>query len=240
MGQVNNSSSNNIQFYTTSDYDCSYLPNKRARSLVAAPPNQVTNQNYGDLVELGFRRSGTFTYRPHCDKCQACTPIRVNVQQFTLSRNQHRSLKNFQHLTIKHKPLVWDDEHYALYRLYQSVRHTGSAMDNDDKSQYLQFLLASNVSSYLLEFRDNTELKMVALVDEVNNGLSAVYTFFDPHTNGLGTYGILWQITYSQQLNLDWLYLGYWIEQSPKMAYKARFAPYQLYLHGEWVSPTTP
>ena len=111
-------------------------------------------------------------------------------------------------------------------------------MDNDDKSQYLEFLLSSQVHSYLIEFRDGAELKMVALVDQLDHGLSAVYTFFDPYTSGLGTYAILWQIEYCQQLSLPWLYLGYWIEQSRKMAYKTRFAPYQLFSQGKWLNPT--
>lgn len=227
-----------IQFYATSTYSCSYLPPKEARSLVAAPSYLINHSTYDALINLGFRRSGTFTYRPHCDHCQACTAIRVNTQQFKPSRNHRRTLKQFQHLRTLRKPLVWNEEHYALYREYQAVRHSGSDMDNDDKSQYIDFLLSSNVNSYLVEFRDGENLKMVALVDEVAQGLSAVYTFFDPHTAGLGTYGILWQLNYCKEANLLWLYLGYWIEQSPKMAYKTRFTPYQLFLNNEWVYPT--
>ena len=207
-----------IQFYTTSSYDCSYLAYKRARSLVAAPSHLINSTNYSALIDVGFRRSGTFIYR----------------------RSFKRTLKQFQHLSTTRKPLVWNDEHYALYRDYQAARHAGSDMDNADKSQYIEFLLASNVNSYLIEFRDGPTLKMVALIDEVEQGISAVYTFFDPLVSGLGTYGILWQINYCQQLQLPWLYLGYWIQQSRKMAYKTRFAPYQLFLHGEWVSSPAP
>lgn len=239
MDLVNKPSPQSIQFYATSSYDCSYLPNHRARSLVAAPAHLINNSSYSALIDLGFRRSGTFTYRPHCDHCKACTPIRVLVDQFKASRNHRRTLKLFQHLKTKRKPLIWDKEHYALYREYQAVRHAGSDMDNDDKSQYIEFLLSSSVNSYLIEFREGNELKMVALIDEVKQGLSAVYTFFDPHTAGLGTFGILWQIDYCRGLGLPWLYLGYWIEQSPKMAYKTRFTPYQLFLQGKWVYPTT-
>lgn len=239
MDLVNKPLPQSIQFYATSSYDCSYLANKRARSLVAAPAHLINNSNYSALIDLGFRRSGTFTYRPHCDHCKACTPIRVQVHQFKASRNHRRTLKQFQHLKTQRKPLVWNEEHYALYREYQAVRHAGSDMDNDDKSQYIEFLLSSNVNSYLIEFRDGSELKMVALIDEVKQGLSAVYTFFDPYTSGLGTFGILWQIDYCRELGLPWLYLGYWIEQSPKMSYKTRFSPYQLFLHGKWVYPST-
>lgn len=240
MDQVNNSAFSAIQFYATSSYDCSYLEQKRARSLVAAPAHQINTHNYSALIDVGFRRSGTFTYRPHCDHCQACTPIRVDVNRFTPRRSFKRTLKQFQHLRVIRKPLVWDEEHYALYREYQAARHTGSDMDNANKSQYIDFLLASHVNSYLIEFRDGDTLKMVALIDELHHGISAVYTFFDPHTAGLGTYGILWQIDYCRQLQLPWLYLGYWIEQSRKMAYKTRFAPYQLFLNGQWVSAPTP
>lgn len=240
MDLVNKPLPQSIQFYATSSYDCSYLPKKRARSLVAAPAHLINNNSYSTLIDLGFRRSGTFTYRPYCEHCKACTPIRVQVDQFKASRNLRRTLKQFQHLTTTRKPLVWNEEHYALYREYQAVRHTGSDMDNDDKSQYIEFLLSSNVNSYLIEFREGKELKMVALIDEVKQGLSAVYTFFDPYRSGLGTFGILWQINYCRELRLPWLYLGYWIEQSPKMAYKTRFMPYQLFLQGKWVYPATP
>lgn len=227
-----------IQFYATSTYSCSYLPPKEARSLVATPSHLINRSAYDVLIDLGFRRSGTFVYRPHCDLCKACTPIRVNTKQFKPSRNHRRTLKQFQHLHTVHKPLAWDEEHYALYREYQAVRHSGLTMDNDDKSQYIDFLLSSNVNSQLIEFRDGKQLKMVAVVDEVALGWSAVYTFFDPHTAGLGTYGILWQLNYCKEAELPWLYLGYWIEQSPKMAYKTRFTPYQLFLNNKWVYPT--
>lgn len=230
-----------IQFYATSTYDCSYLSGQQARSLVAAPSHLITTHHYSLLINQGFRRSGTFVYRPHCDQCQACTPIRVNAQRFSPSRSQRRTFKKFQHLSTQRKPLVWSDEHYALYRSYQAARHSGSDMDNDDKAQYMDFLLSSHVSSYLIEFREGKTLKMVALVDEVQQGLSAVYTFFDPAVSGLGTYGILWQLNYCQEQRLAWLYLGYWIEQNPKMAYKTRYSPYELFINNHWATqrPTT-
>ncbi len=237
MGFIKPNLPTSIQLYLTASYPCSYLPGQRARSLVAAPSHLITQQTYPSLIESGFRRSGTFTYRPHCDQCQACMPIRVDIAHFHPSRGQRRSLKRFAHLSTYKKPLAWNDEHYALYRQYQAVRHSGSEMDSDDKSQYMDFLLTSQVSSYLIEFRDKKQLVMVALVDELPTGLSAVYTFFDPAISGLGTYSILWQIHYCQQNQLDWLYLGYWIEQSRKMSYKTQFAPYQLFSHGQWIVP---
>lgn len=231
------SSSKSIQFYLTSSYACSYLPEERARSLVAAPSYLVTSQSYPALLENGFRRSGTFTYKPQCDQCQACMPIRLDTRRFSPSRNQRRTLKRFSHLQVYRRALAWQDDHYALYRQYQAARHSGSEMDNDDSSQFIDFLLTSHVNSYLLEFKDDAELVMVALVDEVPSGLSAVYTFFNPTISGLGTYGILWQAQYCQQKQLDWLYLGYWIEQSRKMAYKTQFTPYQLFSNGQWIAP---
>lgn len=226
-----------LQFYVTSTYDCSYLPQRKARSLVAAPSHLINNPCYSSLITIGFRRSGNFTYRPHCDSCQACLPIRVDTQHFKPSRGQRRTLKRFSHLQTHFKPLAWDDSHYALYRLYQAERHTGSEMDNDDRSQYIDFLLTSQVHSYLIEFKEAGQLVMVALVDELPTGLSAVYTFFNPTISGLGTYAILWQIHYCQHKQLDWLYLGYWISQSRKMSYKTQFTPYQLFSHGQWIVP---
>lgn len=228
-----------IQFYETSTYPCSYIKGNTARSLVATSRHMKTSY-YNALTEKGFRRSGTFIYRPHCDACQACTPIRLPVDQFKATRSQRRTFKHYAHLQVQRKALAWNEEHFELYRRYQAQRHTGSEMDNDDKSTYIQFLLSSPVQSALYEFRDQSELKMVALVDELEDGLSAVYTFFDPDSSGLGTYGILWQIAFCRSIEKTWLYLGYWIEQSRKMAYKTRFSPYQLYLDGAWMTPCAP
>jgi len=137
-------------------------------------------------------------------------------------------------------PLRFDAEHFALYRRYIRTRHAGAGMDDDDVMQYTQFLLTSRIHTDLIEFRDvqDQRLRMVSIIDVLDTGLSAVYTFFDPDLAcaSLGTYGILWQIDRCRALRLPWLYLGYWIAQSRKMAYKTRYRPYQLLRDGVWTA----
>ncbi len=226
-----------LQLYTTADYPCSYLPQRVARSQVAAPAHLITSDVYDRLIEHGFRRSGLYTYRPQCRDCQACIPIRIDARAFEPRRSQRRAWRRHQHLSARMMPLHERTDHYDLYCRYQQARHAGAGMDEDMYQQYTQFLLASAVTSRLVEFRDPEGfLQMVSLVDLLDNGLSAVYTFFDPQVPGsLGTYAILWQMQQCQEMGLPWLYLGYWIANSPKMAYKSHFQPAQLLRDGQWV-----
>lgn len=230
-----------LQFYSTAEYPCSYLADRVARSEVAAPAHLIDTKVYSRLIEQGFRRSGLFTYRPQCQACQECLPIRVNAAQFKPGRNHRRVIRQHHDLITQMLPLRWVPEHYQLYYRYQKARHAGAGMDEDTEKQYSQFLLTSGVESRLVEFRTvDGHVQMVALIDMLDNGLSAVYTFFDPDAAGsLGTYGILWQIQQCQRMGLPWLYLGYWIQQSRKMSYKSRFRPWQIYQNDQWCEPTS-
>ena len=227
-----------LQFYVTAPYACSYLTSRKARSQVATPNHLITPELYGDLVQMGFRRSGAFAYRPYCDGCRQCIPLRIPVSEFQANRTQRRLTRRHQdRLIIQREPLQFRDEHYKLYQAYQSHRHAGGGMDQDSRDQYAQFLLQSRVSTELISFRQpDGELAMVSIVDRLPDGLSAVYTFYDPRdpSNSFGTYGILWQIAECQALELSYLYLGYWISESKKMAYKAGFKPSEMLLNGHW------
>ncbi|WP_215776784.1 arginyltransferase [Paludibacterium sp. B53371] len=226
-----------IHFYATAPYACSYLSGREARSQVAIPAESIDRRVYSQLVQLGFRRSGHYTYRPYCDMCQACVPVRVPVADFQPNRSQRRAWKQHADLSVQLTPLRYSAEHYDLYRRYQAARHRGGGMSEDDPAQYAEFILKSGVESWLAEFRLGEVLKMVSLIDRLDDGLSAVYTFYEPedHPASYGVYNVLWQIDLARQLGLNHLYLGYWIGESRKMAYKAAYRPLEKLQSGRWM-----
>lgn len=242
MTLPNESSLQKLQFYVTTPYTCGYLPNQLAQSLIASPQSLVNAQVYSGLIQQGFRRSGKFAYRPHCEHCHACTPVRLILTRFTPSRSQQRAFKQHQDLSVRILPLDFYDAHFNLYAQYQQLRHredtAGIATESDEAEQYRQFLCMSNVESLMIEFSDaQGHVKIVSVVDVVQDGVSAVYTFYDATDtkNSYGTYAIMWLAEWTKTLALPYLYLGYWIAQSQKMSYKQRFKPQQQLIDGEWI-----
>lgn len=229
-----------LSLYATGPYPCSYLPARIARSQVAIPHGGMDNNLYSHLVRQGFRRSGEMVYRPWCDQCAACIPVRIPVADFVPSRSQRRAWQHHQSLLATERPLLFDQSHFDLYLEYQTARHAGGGMDEDSPDNYRQFLLSSEVETRLIEFSDGPAIKMVSVIDVLEDGLSSVYTFFDPtqpaqgKSNSFGTYNILWQIELCRSMGLPYLYLGYWVKASQKMDYKHRFKPLQGLLNHRW------
>ncbi|WP_114653140.1 arginyltransferase [Polynucleobacter necessarius] len=234
-----------LQFYATAPYPCSYLPGKTARSQVATPSHLIHADLYSELVNAGFRRSGLYTYRPYCDKCNACTATRIPVKDFKPNRSQKRALKKHSGLEIRILNLGYQEEHLQLYQNYQNDRHAGSDMDqskDESQDQYMQFLLQSRVNSRIVEFRDGPgdsepgRLRMVSMIDILDQGISSVYTFYDTSnvSASYGSYSILWQVQQALELNLPYLYLGYYIQNSEKMSYKAKFQPIEGLINDHW------
>jgi arginine-tRNA-protein transferase len=225
-----------LHFYMTAPYACSYLPGVLARSQVATPAFLINGPIYSQLVQHGFRRSGTHTYRPQCDDCQACVPLRVSARQFAPNRSQRRAWAQHQHLEASLHNLHDDPAYFDLYRRYQRMRHADGGMDSDDPDAYRDFLLQSHVDSLLVEFREEGALRMVSVIDLLSDGLSSVYTFYDPDVPRarFGVYNVLWQIELCRRLDLDFVYLGYWIKGSRKMSYKVGYQPAQGLIDGAW------
>ena len=227
-----------LSFYATPPHRCSYLPNKNAVTLFVDPLLPKGSELYSILSQHGFRRSGENLYRPACLRCKACVPVRVCVSMFHPRRNQRRTWRRNQDLEVRAVPARYDPEHLALYRRYLTSRHPGGGMDNPSVETFTGFLISAWSQTVFYEMRLEGRLIAVAVADVLNDGLSAVYTFFDPAFShrSLGRFTILFEIMEARRQRLSWLYLGYWIRQSEKMRYKDEYQPLQYFQNGEWTS----
>lgn len=225
-----------LAFYATPPHECSYLPGREAVTLFADPYARMTNDAYSRLTLHGFRRSGGYVYRPACPGCSACVPVRIPVSEFRPSRSQRRAWARNQDLEVRERPSEFRDEHFHLYCRYMHTRHPGGGMDQADAEKYMDFLTSDWSETGFVEFRAQGHLVSVAVIDYLQHGLSAVYTFFDPDeaARSLGTHAILWEVHRARGLGLAWLFLGYWIRECPQMAYKAQFRPLERFHNGHW------
>lgn len=227
----------NLNLYITAAHLCPYLPERQAVNLLVDPCFYMTSALYSRLLESGFRRSGEDVYRPHCKQCQSCISTRIPVNEFQPDRSQKRNLQHNRDLLVHvNRDKAFKSEYELLYRRYIQQRHPGGGMEEDSTETFSSFLLGRWSNTLLVEFRESGRLLAVAAVDQVHNGLSAVYTFFDPEENkrGLGTYAVLWQIQHARESGLAYVYPGYWIAESPKMQYKTRFQPIEGLINGTW------
>ena len=229
-------SSQHIQLYLTTEHECNYLPNRMARSIVPDPDLTMDMRIYSHMLKQGYRRSGDFIYRPHCEDCEECRPCRIPATQFTPSRNQKRCLKNNQDLTMNLVRANYNDEYFELYRDYLNARHTDGGMANPEPDDFKKFLYSEWSNTYFLEVRKDKRLLAIAVTDVTHSGLSAVYTYFDPNEfrRSLGTFCILQQIQQTKEMQHDHLYMGYWIKNCQKMKYKSNFQPMEAFIDNLW------
>lgn len=225
-----------IRVFQTLEHPCGYYPERQARNLVIDPLARGLPQVYGTALERGFRRSGGHVYRPHCNACRACVASRVPVAEFVPDRSQRRCAAANAGLTLHLAPPHRSEENFSLYRRYLAARHAGGGMDDPGEDDFERFLACSWSPTLFLELRDGDRLLAVAVTDEVPQGLSAVYTFYEPElaSRGLGTCAILRQIELARERGLPHVYLGYWIQSHPKMDYKLRFRPLERLRDGAW------
>lgn len=225
-----------IKVYTTFPHACSYLDGQEATTLFVDPRQHVDRKLYTQLSLLGFRRSGDHIYRPHCARCNACIPSRVPVADFRRSRSQARVWARNRDLTVEPCGSIFDDEAYALYHRYISVRHADGDMYPPEREQYQSFLNDGLACSRYYRFYHGEHLVAVTVADEMLDGLSAIYTFYDPdhERRSPGTFAVLFQIEEARRLQLDYVYLGYWIRNCDKMRYKSRFQPLELLIDNRW------
>jgi arginine-tRNA-protein transferase len=227
-----------LRVFATHPHVCSYLPDQQATTLFIDPAARIDAVVYGQLSEIGFRRSGPHLYRPHCGHCTACVPARVSAVGFAPNRQQRRIWRRNQDLRIEDRHSIDSDEFYHLYARYIDGRHRDGDMYPPSRQQFDSFLTREwDITRYRC-FYDGERLVAVAVVDVMQNGLSAIYTFYDPDLpqRSLGVYAVLSQIELARDLGLPHVYLGYWIKACRKMAYKINYRPIELLIGGKWLT----
>lgn len=228
--------------YLSLPHECGYLPERQATTLFLDPDHVLQRQRYDDFVRAGFRRSGNLVYRPHCQTCQSCVAVRIPVERFQPNRGQRRIWQRNQDLAIDDLSPAFDDEHFQLYRRYLATRHAGGGMDDPTPDKYLDFLVSRHTRTVFHEMRLGGQLMAVAVTDHLGDGLSAVYTFYEPQERrrGLGVFSVLWQVELARVLGLKYVYLGYWISNCDKMAYKTAYRPLEALIDGDWQEMSLP
>ena len=231
-----------IKLYRGSVNTCSYLDDREAINIYADPHHPQPRAVYNQLIRRGFRRSGEYVYRPGCIDCDACVPVRIRCADFRPRRTDRRNRAMNADLSVDYCPARYSDEYFALYRRYLDARHPGGGMNDPDPEDFERFLLNPWGETLFVEIRDGRKLCGVAVTDVASDGLSAVYTFFDPdrERRALGRFSILSQIELCRTLSYSYLYLGYWVEGCRKMQYKTDFRPQEHFDGHRWLTVEVP
>ena len=226
-----------VRLLLTEPHPCSYLPDQQATTAFVDPQQYVDMRLYSRLSRLGFRRSGKYLYIPRCAKCSACLATRIRVATFNSNRQQRKCLKRNQDLRVGSNRYIDVAEHYPLYQTYIANRHNDGDMFPPTIQQYNDFINSLTEISSINEFRYQGKLVAASVMDRLDDGLSAIYTYFSPGEakRSLGTFAILTAIEQAKTLGLPFVYLGYWIKNCHKMSYKSRFDSLEVLLGGEWI-----
>lgn len=233
------------QFYVTAPQPCPYLEGRMERKLFTALQGDHAVKLNDSLSKQGFRRSQNVLYRPSCAECSACLSARIRVADFTPRKSQRRTMRRNEGLKRQAISPWASEDQYGLFRKYLDDRHAQGGMADMDIFEFAAMIEETPIRSRVIEYREETnpdELTAVCLTDVLDDGLSMVYSFFDPESDrdSLGTYIILDHIRIAQEANLPYVYLGYWVPGSPKMSYKARFSALEIYQGGEWKNLSSP
>jgi arginine-tRNA-protein transferase len=230
-----------IPLVLSQEHPCGYLETKIAQSLFVHPSYSITTSTYAHLLEQGFRRSGEEVYAPHCTHCSACIPARLPLKKFKPSKSQRRCMRKNIETQVNIKPAIFEQAHYDMYLRYQAIRHPEGSMINTSPENYFSFLSSSWCNTQFVEFSIHNELAGIAIIDQFDEAWSAVYTFFEPKFSdySLGVYAILWQIQQANLQQKEYLYLGFWLKDCPKMSYKTCYQPIQLLIDKQWVEMKT-
>ena len=230
------------QFYVTAPQPCPYLEGRMERKLFTALQGDMATKLNDSLSKQGFRRSQNVLYRPSCAECSACMSARIDVSKFDPTRSQRRVAKRAAHLHRRATSPWATEEQYDLFREYLDGRHATGGMADMDMFEFAAMVEETPIRSRLIEYSEQDDLNAVCLTDILDDGLSMVYSFFDPANDklSLGTYVILDHIAIARELGLPYVYLGYWVPGSPKMDYKAKFKGLEVYRGGVWTPLTDP
>lgn len=231
-----------VLLYRTGPHPCSYKPGRRAATVFVDPELVISRSLNSRANELGYRRSGAHLYRPDCGACRACVPCRVSAERFSLRRRHRRTWRANSDLRVTVRAELDCDAAWRLYRDYIDTRHRDGDMYPATPDQFEAFVRTRTADTRFILFHEADELVAVSVTDRLQHGLSAVYTYYDPARAGrsLGSFAILWQISWCRELKLPWLFLGYWVEDSPKMRYKRDFRPMELLVNGRWAPADAP
>ncbi|MDY0022769.1 arginyltransferase [Arenimonas caeni] len=229
-------SQHSIRLFQSLEHACGYWPERLARDLIIDPTDPQLPAVYGQALAMGFRRSGGHVYRPYCAGCRACISVRIPADRFVPNRSQKRCLARNADLEMRIAPARRTDENFALYRRYLDTRHAGGGMDDPEPENFDAFLACRWSPTEFMEFRLDGELAALAVTDVVPQGLSAVYTFFEPALaeRSLGTYAILQQVERARRERRGYVYLGFWLAGHPKMEYKRRYRPLEYLDGAQW------